>query len=118
MRQLHSLGATAFHHGDCVGSDQQAHEIAVRLGLWTVAHPPTSSGLRAYCVCDETRSAYPFLVRNRHIAQETSVLIATPDTPERIRSGTWSTVRYARLLSLPLVLILRDGTVESKGVLL
>jgi hypothetical protein len=36
-----------------------------------------------------------YLQRNRDIVDATDVLLAAPDGPERVRSGTWSTVRYA-----------------------
>jgi len=39
----------------------------------------------------------PYLSRNRAIVDETEMLIATPaEFTEQQRSGTWSTVRYAR----------------------
>ncbi len=30
---------TVFVHGDCVGADAEAHEIAARLGWWIVVRP-------------------------------------------------------------------------------
>ena len=43
----------------------------------------------------------PYLDRNRDIVDACEVLLATPDGPERLRSGTWSTVRYARKIGKP-----------------
>lgn len=94
LLQLH--GATEFHHGDCRGADAQAHDIARDLGLWIVGHPPTAEGLRAFCHVDEERIPLPFLARNHMIVRETQLLIAAPSGPPQLRSGTWSTVRYAR----------------------
>ncbi len=109
--ELHRLGATELHHGDCQGSDEQAHEIGRSLGLYIVGHPPKAKGLRAYCVCDETREPKEFLVRNRAIVLSTQILIATPAGPETLRSGTWSTIRFARRQSLPRIVIALNGTI-------
>jgi hypothetical protein len=38
-----------FHHGDCVGSDAQAHGYAMRRGMRVILHPPNSAVLRAFC---------------------------------------------------------------------
>lgn len=45
-------------------------------------------------------------------------MIATPSSKEEeLRSGTWSTVRYARKLRRPVTLIYPDGSVvEEKGI--
>jgi hypothetical protein len=112
--ELHRAGAKELHHGDCRGADEDAHKIGRQLGLWIVGHPPTASGLRAYCICDEMRETRTFLVRNRAIVLETELLIATPQGPERLRSGTWSTIRYARRLRVPLLIIHPDGTITSE----
>jgi hypothetical protein len=109
MVQLHQLGVTELHHGDCRGSDEQADSIAKLLGIMRVAHPPTGSGLRAYCTAEVILAVAPFLQRNHDIVQDTQLLIAAPDRGEFLRSGTWATVRYARRLSLPIMIILPDG---------
>lgn len=106
-QSLLMLDATELHHGDCVGADAQAHQIARDLGLRVVGHPPIKEELRAFCECDELREPDDYLVRNRHIVQETEILLALPQGPEEVRSGTWSTVRYAQshsrrvLINLP-----------------
>lgn len=114
--QLHRLSVRELHHGDCIGADAQAHVIARTLGLRIVGHPPTASGLRAYCEFDEIRPIEPFMARNHHIVQETAVLIATPDGPPRLRSGTWATIRYARRLTLPVIVIATDGSLEIENL--
>ena len=37
------------------------------------------------------------------------VLLATPKGPEKLRSGTWATVRYARKVGKRIVIIEPDG---------
>jgi len=98
------------HHGDCVGSDEQAHNIALNLGLPTPhVHPPTNSWFRAYCkgVMYEPKSYHK---RNRDIVDASRCLLATPDGPERRGSGTWSTINYARKQLKPVLIIYPDGS--------
>jgi predicted Rossmann fold nucleotide-binding protein DprA/Smf involved in DNA uptake len=61
------------------------------------------------------RAEKPYLARNRDIVLETIALIAAPAEPqERIRSGTWSTVRFAKKQGKTVILILPDGTIEQR----
>lgn len=104
------------HHGDCVGADAEVHEIARRAGVKTIiVHPPREDALRAFCTADELRLPLPYLDRNRNIVGESSILLAAPNsTRERKRSGTWSTVRYARRLRRPVLLVFPDGKVKKE----
>lgn len=103
--------ADEFHHGDCVGADEAAHRLARSVGVRTVGHPPTYRGLRAFCDVDEERPPLPFLQRNRRIVAETDLLVACPaEAFEVIRSGTWTTIRYARAAKRPVVVVSRDGS--------
>lgn len=92
------------HHGDCVGVDADANLVAIEAGCRVVIHPPVELKHRAFCG-DEARRAgvrcltlepLPYLVRNHAIVDATDLLVAFPAGPEQLRSGTWSTVRYAR----------------------
>jgi len=86
-----------FHHGDCIGADEEAHEIATGLGYLTVAHPPLNPYLRAFCAADTILEPKEYLVRNRDIVNDSHLVIGTPSTMEYVaRSGTWSTIAYAR----------------------
>lgn len=86
-----------FHHGDCVGADKEAHDIARELGFYIVIHPPESSAMRSWCEGDEIREPKDYLERNRDIVDESTMMMASPKTSkEKRRSGTWSTVRYSR----------------------
>lgn len=106
LRTLLTGKSGEFHHGDCVGADAEAHDIARALGLWIIGHPPSDGRKRAYKFVDERREEKPYLDRNKDIVAETEVLVATPaQSAEQLRSGTWSTVRYARKLRRKIVLI-------------
>jgi hypothetical protein len=94
-------GATEAHHGDCVGADEQFHELCLGLGVPVVLHPPIDDRLRAFCLsATHTLEARPYLERNRDIVNICDLLIAAPkeaDEPDPARGqGTWSTIRYAR----------------------
>lgn len=95
-KTLRLWGATELHHGDCIGGDEQAHQIARQMGLRIIIHPPKDPKKRAFCEGDEIKEEKHYLARNRDIVDETDCLIGMPKGPEVLRSGTWSTIRYAR----------------------
>jgi hypothetical protein len=105
-----------FHHGDCVGADEQAHQIAKFYFKKIVVHPPIDPKYRAYTVSElqawwnfnqyEIRDEDDYLVRNYDIVDETDILIAAPKTKEEeLRSGTWATIRYARKQGKPVFIL-------------
>lgn len=86
-----------FHHGDCIGADAQAHDIARAYGAYIILHPPDNGRARAFCIPDEERAPLPYLDRNQAIVDECDYLVACPKLMhEEQRSGTWATVRRAR----------------------
>jgi hypothetical protein len=106
--RLVNLGATVLHHGDCVGADAQAHSIACELGLFTVGHPPSNPVNRAWCECDELWPEKGYIERDRDIVNCCEILLATPKHQHEIlRSGTWTTVRYARKVGKPYEILTR-----------
>lgn len=103
-------GVVEFHHGDCIGADAEADAIARSVGCRIFIHPPSDPKKRAYCgqTGDVQYAPEPYLDRNRNIVDNTERLIAAPrsDT-EEVRSGTWSTVRYARRVGKPVEVLER-----------
>ena len=103
------------HHGDCVGADAEAHGIV--LGEWkdVTIHPPIERVARAFCELpkpvgnyqgSEILAARPYLERNHNIVKACEVLIAAPiSLHETMRSGTWATVRYARAMRRPIIIL-------------
>lgn len=95
-----------FHHGDCIGADEEAHKIAQGLGYKIIIHPPLNQSKRAFCEgADTILRPKEYLDRNEDIVCSSNVLIATPKEMEEVlRSGTWSTVRrgkkYGRIVHL------------------
>lgn len=108
-RELAAWVGDELHHGDCVGVDATVAAVASGLGYRTVAHPPQLLLYRAGHASDEVRSAQEYLARDRAIVDEVDVLLACPDGPERLHSGTWYTIRYARKIGRRVILIQPDG---------
>lgn len=123
-RLLKELGATELHHGDCVGADAEAHQIAKTLGLDVIIHPgpEDNAALRAFCQgATLTHEPKKHLERNRCIVECTDTLIGCPEEDaEQQYGGTWYTIRYARNLLRPynrhkvprVHVILRDGRIQ------
>lgn len=89
------------NHGDCVGGDEDFHNICLKLNIDVILHPPTNPKLRAFCKGTVlVHDPLPYLARNRVIVATSELLIATPkETTEPAPArgqGTWSTVREAR----------------------
>lgn len=115
LREILNEADGELHHGDCIGGDAEAHEIALDCGLLPILHPPTNTSKRAWCESPAhlIRPERPYLTRNRDIVDETIALIAAPaEFDEQPRGGTWYTVRYARKRGRPIALILPDGIVR------
>jgi predicted Rossmann fold nucleotide-binding protein DprA/Smf involved in DNA uptake len=96
---------TTIHHGDCVGADLEAHDLAVEYGYRTVAHPPENESLRAFVDADAKMLPLPYLERDRAIVDATDMLIATPEHAIPDNGGTWYTIRYALSQGKPVVII-------------
>jgi len=109
-----------FHHGDCVGADENAATIVSGLIPDTaetaiIIHPPELSGKRAFCKIGRKLEGKPYLDRNKDIVDACEILIACPKGKiEELRSGTWSTVRYARKNVKRIILIYPNGTIEHQ----
>lgn len=107
------------HHGLCVGADE---EFDAMLGYADKScivhgHPPINTAKMAKnCQCDVMHEPEEYLVRNRDIVDATDWLIAAPKGPEEQRSGTWSTVRYARRLGRPVTIVWPDGSITRERV--
>ena len=85
-----------FHHGDCIGGDASAHDIVERLNVPIVIHPPTIQTYRAFRIGTVILTPKPYLDRNHDIVDAVDLLFVIPNGPERTRSGTWATYRYAQ----------------------
>lgn len=106
------------HHGDCIGADATAHDIAISLSWKVVVHPPTKDTARAFKVGTSIAPALPYLARNRQIVDDVDVLIVLPKQNELptsdTRGGTWYTYRYAMKRKTRVIIIIwPNGNVEA-----
>lgn len=110
----HSKGE--FHHGDCIGSDAQAHDIAEKT-MECVIHPPLKNVARAFKKAKVIHEPKDYLKRNLAIVEICELLIATPgsSTEESRGSGTWATIRYARRAKKRTIIIHPDGKFTDTG---
>lgn len=113
---LLSLRPRFFHHGACVGADAEAHALVRRLHPYptcVVTQWPCSEkgSMRAWLDADITMPLMAPLKRNKVIVHSVEILVACPQTAdEMLRSGTWSTIRYACKRGVPVYRISPDGS--------
>ena len=113
QKLIKDLGVTELHHGDCVGADSDAHDLS-SVYIECHIHPCYFSHMRAY---KETKPEFvypikPPLERNKDIVNFSDALIATPkESYQVLRSGTWSTIRYANAIGKQVYLIIPNGKV-------
>jgi hypothetical protein len=116
LRLCSFLGVRYLHHGDCIKADAIAHMIALDLGLKCWLHPPSNQIKRAYCKDSYfEEQPHSYLERNKQIVEDSEALIAVPDAPEHARSGTWSTIRYARKKFRPIIIIWPAGQFDIES---
>ncbi len=110
---LGDLAITHFQHGAAIGADEEASFIARDFGLKVTGHPGNIAADRSKTAhADLWSPEAPPLDRNKKLVDSTHLLIAAPDGPER-RSGTWSTVQYARKKKKNVWVIMPDGSVTG-----
>lgn len=109
-----NLHFSVVHHGMCIGADHDFHRLARISGLQVIGHPPINRSKMIFLDCDELREPKDYLVRNKDIVKESTLMIFTPKGfKEELRSGTWSTVRYSREQETAGLIFWPDGSVED-----
>ena len=109
-----------FHFGGAPGADLQARKVAKPLSYGIEWHPSPGVDLatlvqKGYAdvqelLAEKWHEVFPPLVRNHHIVDAVQMLLAAPHTDiEELRSGTWATIRYARLKGIPVVMLSRGA---------
>jgi len=120
VRLLGELKPDTVVHGDCYGSDTDFHKICMKIKGGILGNNPPSivirpSNLSTRAHNDGADIIHPEkapLNRDLDIAQNCDKLIATPrqDT-EVLRSGTWTTIRYARRFGKVIYIVKTNGEI-------
>ena len=109
---MYEMGILLLIHGDCVGADADAHNLAMNQLIEIRKRPCNIERLRAFSEGGEVvAEPEPPLNRNRKIIDDGEQLIACPDSfQEKQRSGTWATIRYAKKCHKAVTIIWPNGT--------
>jgi hypothetical protein len=124
IRSLSEYSNVEIHHGDCLGVDEGIHTLLFKekwenpKEIRIFIHPPTDTKQRSYCenkfsgndIMVHCYATSEYLDRNQKIVESCDELWAFPDGPEKLRSGTWSTVRYAKKRNKPVRIFFEDGS--------
>ncbi len=112
------------HHGCCEGADYQFHQVVdFQAGLpgrsiLICLHPPEARHFEAKCHSEHVYDVAPrkkYLLRNKDIVDASDLMLVTPkETCMQVRSGTWSTYRYAQQTGVPTLIIFPDGSIRRK----
>ncbi|HUV12573.1 MAG TPA: hypothetical protein VMY18_02955 [Acidobacteriota bacterium] len=112
---LATVQVREFHHGDCIGANEAADKLVRQYSSGTVIHihPPDQDKARAWTQkrcsfqCGVVYPPKPYIARNHDIVDATDLLVAVTPGPElqHPRSGTWATVRYARMLGKVIIFL-------------
>lgn len=113
--ELAFVAGATFIHGDCKGVDEEAHNIARRIGYTIEIYPPTDPKHRAFCEGDIVHPPAPYLERNELILLAADSMLIVPEKApdDAPRSGTWWTYRKAIEMHIPTTLIV-GGRFEFK----
>jgi hypothetical protein len=107
-----------FHHGDCLGADDEANLIIMELlpNCKRISHPPINATMRAFSLSDEILPEKDYLPRNLDICTASDVVIACPKEFQRqFRGGTWHVIRHCTLMKKPLHILYPHGVIEHRN---
>ena len=84
------------------------------MNIKIIGHPPIDDkelSAKAVELSSELVEKKEYLQRNKDVVDSSDTLVAFPRTyEEQLRSGTWSTIRYARKKNKTIVIIYPNGT--------
>lgn len=118
LTKFREQGTVWMHNGDCIGADYQLAVLWRELGGLIRGHPPMKTYKRAWLEFDAERPPEEYLKRNKSIVLDSGFMLATPgEYSEQLRSGTWSTIRFARKKNRPLWIVYPDGSISKPTTL-
>lgn len=109
------LDPDAIHHGACVGADQHAHSIGLKLGKPLIVHPPLNTTWMMEPDWNHPNvtvlPADYYHSRDRAMVNASHIVLGLPNARQPLQgqklSGTWYTLGYAhhrkvsRMICLP-----------------
>lgn len=99
-------------HGDCVGADEDFHNICRKADFKVLQRPCTFVNLRANTDAVAISEPTNPMARNQEIVNDCTFLLACPPTQEELqRSGTWATIRMGRRAKKQVIIVYPDGSV-------
>lgn len=108
-----------FHNGYAEGADEDSLKTIDRMGGYDLhIHPPKNKRYVAHYVPKHSKVIWyeedDYVERDRAIVVSSKIMIATPAQKNEIKrgSGTWLTIRIARVELKPLVIVYPDGSVK------
>lgn len=105
------------HHGACLGADYDFHMIARKIDIIDILVYiyPGQHGYRKdlFLGANKIYKEKPYLERNQDIVNNSDFLIACPDGMEKLRSGTWSTIRRAKKQKIHTLIIYPNGDIDK-----
>jgi hypothetical protein len=110
------------HHGGCIGADAQLHSLVLTFCPDTRLHIHRGDTPDKYAPSwilqlrngDKEWMTVPNLKRNHRMVDLSSWVLATPAGNERLRSGTWSTLRYAEKVMRSQTIVWPNGTIRER----
>jgi hypothetical protein len=113
LTEFWNKGYRTLVHGEARNADSIANDMAKAKGYYIYGRPANISDHR--CDVDDRAEPRRPLDRDWDIAEDANTLVAMPaNEKEEVRSGTWATVRYARKLNAPIVIIKPNGDVDRE----
>lgn len=108
------------HHGACEGADRDfstlCRQFPIGQTFWPGSQEQWDWAKFAQSEGDAVEDIRPVLQRNSYIVKSSSALLVTPRRSYEVRrSGTWATVRYARKLGRPILVIWPDGRTSKEN---
>jgi hypothetical protein len=101
---------TIFVHGGCDGADIKTRDITLSMNhsICVECFPGDESQHKknSLCISQVVHPIMPYLWRNKKMVNMGGLLVAAPlSMNEENRSGTWSTIRYARKINKPCIIL-------------
>lgn len=112
LREIPWDSLDALHSGDCIGVDEQLHDLAISKNVTSIGHPPIKNDVRAFCEFDLEHEPRGYFPRNRDIVNSSNILYGFPPTEDDPgNGGTWYTINYSMKKGKKTIIVRPSGKV-------